>query len=287
MTCCGESARNRNSKRNLNKQVRYTQLGFKPSIGVNVRAKETCFAKQMTVFKVGEINMPDKTFMLPGTDEHEPITTPVYCYLIEHEQGYVLVDTGIANEGLGAVAQGQSIVEQLTIAGIKRDAIKFIVMTHMHLDHAAYMNAFDNCRFVIRQSEWEMALSPTENEGGYVPSQYDRVRESDVWPIPDNEDFDLFKDGSIVLVSTRGHSIGHQSVLVKLPQSGGHFIAGDAAYLRENLDRNILPGRCTDEVAAYISMSKLREYERRGYAIHFGHDPLQEQSLLLYPQRYL
>ena len=53
-------------------------------------------ASKMAIFKVVEINMPDRTFALPGTDDHSPVTIPVYCYLIEHEKGMVLVDTGVA-----------------------------------------------------------------------------------------------------------------------------------------------------------------------------------------------
>lgn len=245
------------------------------------------YATNMRIVKVGTIGMPDRTFMLPGTDNHEPITTPVYCYLIEHERGLVLVDTGIANEGLGVVEKGQGVVEQLAQMGIETDRITCVVMTHMHLDHAAGMGALHNCKFIVRRSEWDMALNPTEREGGYVASHFDKLSRENVELIDGEKDFDLFSDGSIVLVSTRGHSAGHQSVLVRLKESGNFLIAGDAIYLRDNLDRNILPGYCTDEDAAYASMNKLRELEAAGCKILPGHDPAQERNLVLSPKAYL
>ncbi|MGN0077779.1 MAG: N-acyl homoserine lactonase family protein, partial [Coriobacteriales bacterium] len=234
----------------------------------------------MTIFKVGKINMPDRTFALPGTEDHSPVVMPVYCYLIEHEKGLVLVDAGVANEDLGVVEPGQDIVSQLETIGFDADDIDFLVMTHMHLDHAAYMDSFPNSTVVVRGSELSIALDPPASEGGYVISQY-RLLTSDsslrkVVSVPDDADFDLFGDGSIVLTDTRGHSAGHQSVVVNLLDSGRFLIVGDAAYFHTNLDGDILPGRCTSDCEAHRSLEKLHQIEQQGVTLLFGHDPDQE-----------
>lgn len=246
---------------------------------------------KMIIFKVGEINLPDRTFALPGTDDHSPVTMPVYCYLIEHEKGLVLVDAGVANEDLGVVEPGQDIAKQLEAAGYALDDIDYLVMTHMHLDHAAFMDSFPNSTVVVRRSELEIALDPPASEGGYVPSQYRLLATAGSSSrravcISDDEDYDLFGDGSIVLIDTAGHSVGHQSVSVSLPGSGRFLIVGDAAYFRANLDRDILPGKCTCDSKAHFSLERLRTLEASGCQLLFGHDPLQEHELRLFPCAY-
>ena len=57
----------------------------------------------------------------------------------------------------------------------------------------------------------------------------------------DDEVVDVFFDGSLILVDTRGHSRGHQSVIVSLPKSGRIVLAGDAVQVADNLREGILP----------------------------------------------
>src|SRR6516164_9204141 len=54
-------------------------------------------------------------------------------------------------------------------------------------------------------------------------------------------DKDVFGDGSVIVLNTPGHTPGHHSLLVKLPQMGAVIIAGDAAHFRENYDSDGVP----------------------------------------------
>ena len=51
-------------------------------------------------------------------------------------------------------------------------------------------------------------------------------------PVP--IDKDVFGDGSVMMLYTPGHTPGHHSLLVKLPQTGNFIITGDAVHFREN-----------------------------------------------------
>ena len=49
-------------------------------------------------------------------------------------------------------------------------------------------------------------------------------------------DYDLFGDGSVMILSTPGHTIGHQSMKVKTASGGTIIITQDAVWMQENLD---------------------------------------------------
>lgn len=240
----------------------------------------------MYIMRVGRIEMPDVNGMLPGTREHGPASIPAYCYLLEHDKGRVLVDTGLANEGLGVVREGEDVVSQLAGLGLTPSDIDYVVLTHMHLDHAAYMSAFPEATFVVRHEELKMAWWPDHFEGGYVLEQYAKTREFNFIEPADDEELDLFGDGSVRLLDTRGHSRGHQSVLVTLERDGRFVIAGDAAYFSRNLEEWILPGICTSSLDAERSIARLRHLRDCGWKLLFGHDEGQEQELRIVPAYY-
>jgi N-acyl homoserine lactone hydrolase len=89
------------------------------------------------------------------------------------------------------------------------------------------------------------------------------------------------------LLDTRGHTQGHQSALVDLPESGTLILPFDAADLQENFDDDILPGECCDDAAALSAVLRLKaiEKESKGTLLLF-HDPVAIQSIKLAPACY-
>ena len=54
-------------------------------------------------------------------------------------------------------------------------------------------------------------------------------------------DHDVFGDGSVTIISTPGHTPGHQSLLVKLPKTGAMVLSGDAVHFKSNWDNRGVP----------------------------------------------
>lgn len=241
---------------------------------------------KLYVIRIGRINLPDKGHMTPGSGVGQPISMPAYCYLIEHDKGVVLVDCGQWNGGPGVVQDGEDIVSQLKTLGYQPDDVDYVVMTHLHVDHAAYMTSFPNATFVVRKEELKAAWWPEKCEGGYIFDQYKDTRGFKFIQPLDNETFDLFQDGTIVLIDTKGHTRGHQSIILKLPNSGKIVLTGDASSLRENMDSMIQPGVCTSNWDAMRSLQNLRHLEAIGCTLFFGHDVEQEKMLKLAPAYY-
>ena len=241
---------------------------------------------KMYIMPAGRINLPDKGHMTPGSGVGEPISMPAYCYLIQHGDTLLLVDTGQSDGGPSAVPDDEICYNQIKKLGYCADDINYVIMTHLHIDHAAYMNAFPNATFIVRHEELRAAWWSEKCEKGYVFDHYKDTRAFDFIEPEDNEEYDIFGDGSIVLIDTKGHTRGHQSILLALKNTGNVAILGDAASLRENLDSHIQPGYCSDSWNAMRALDKVRHLEIQGYKLLFGHDVEQESELKFIPEYY-
>ena len=234
----------------------------------------------------GRINLPDKGHMTPGLNVGEPISMPVYTYLIVHPKGLVLVDTGQEPGGPSVVEKEDRVVSRLKELGYSPGDIKYVIMTHLHVDHAAYMTEFPNGTFIVRKEELKAAWWSERCEHGYVYEHYKDTRDFRFFEPLDREDFDVFMDGTVVCIDTKGHTRGHQSVVVKLKNTGNVVLVGDAASLKENLELGIQPGVCSNNWYAMQSLNKLKHLEENGYKLLFGHDIYQEKEIRLSPLYY-
>jgi N-acyl homoserine lactone hydrolase len=223
---------------------------------------------------------------LPGVlgGRKDWVWIPVPAFLIEHPgAGPVLVDTGMhpsvaedPKENLGAfgdriyelrMTTDQGIRAQVKARGVDPDAIKTVVMTHLHLDHASGVSEFPAATFVVDGREWESASKGGVTKGyhhNHFDRDYDwRLLDYDADDVSSHETFgrtfDLFGDGSLRLLSTPGHTLGHQSVLLRL--SGGEaLLTGDAAYTLAGLHAATLPLMIADEHRFKRSQQELRGY---------------------------
>jgi glyoxylase-like metal-dependent hydrolase (beta-lactamase superfamily II) len=89
-------------------------------------------------------------------------------------------------------------------------------------------------------------------------------------------DLDLFGDGSIYVHRTVSHTPGSQILVVRLPKTGTVVLTSDAVYLKENLDKNLLPsvGSVYDPsgmLDAYAWIRRLQDMENAD--VIYAHDP--------------
>ncbi|TMK42399.1 MAG: N-acyl homoserine lactonase family protein [Actinobacteria bacterium] len=212
------------------------------------------------------------------------IWAPVPAFLVEHPgAGAILVDTGFApsvaenpRESLGwragtlftlRVGPEQAIREQLLARGIDPDAVGLVVMTHLHFDHASGVPEFPAATFVVDRHEWEAASSGGFRHG-YRHSHFDHPfdwREIDYGAsdVESHETFgrtvDLLGDGSVRLLSTPGHTHGHQSVLLRLA-GRSLLLVGDAAYTRRAIAESWIPALYADRHVYLRSLGEIQRY---------------------------
>ena len=107
---------------------------------------------------------------------------------------------------------------------------------------------------------------------GYVQNDFcgDRQR----LEVFDYEDrFDLLGDGRLQLLSTIGHTPGHQSLLVTFDSGRSFALSGDAVYNQAQLDELRPPGLVVDAVAAAGSVGVLAGLADARHHCLIPHDP--------------
>jgi N-acyl homoserine lactone hydrolase len=209
-------------------------------------------------------------------DSERPARFPVPAYLIETETERILVDTGLnpaavadpeAHYGPGAIAffkleQEQSIAEQVDLA-----TVTMVVLTHLHFDHAGGLSLIPaSVPVVVQRAEWEASQDRAAVERNFfLPRDYADAPAN--LALVDG-DHDLLGDGSIELLSTPGHTAGHQSVRV-----GDLVLGADVGHFASTLDDHRFPIFANDYDEQRRSAERLRALRDGGSQIIPGHDP--------------
>ncbi|CAK6481100.1 N-acyl homoserine lactonase family protein [Peribacillus castrilensis] len=218
------------------------------------------------------------------------ISAPSSVWIIEHpKKGVILFDTGInynvadpesaikhwgpgMREAFGCcMTREHAIDRQLIKLGYKPNDVKYVILSHMHLDHAGGMCHFPNATFVVQKNELRYAWWPDPWTGlVYCLNDYKDTREYNFLQI--DGDIDLFQDGTIKLFTTPGHSPGHQAMILRLENRGPVCLAADTGHLKEAY-RNFTPMPYDWSTEKHISSyMKLRTIENAGTPIYFTHD---------------
>ena len=125
------------------------------------------------------------------------------------------------------------IDEQLKKLGYSPDKVKVVITSHSHLDHIGNIKLFPNAIHVIQKKELYQAWWPEKFQGGrrLRDGRFRRPRR-DFNYLELDGDYDLFGDGTVMVLSTPGHTLGHQSVKVKLGSGQTIIMAQDAIWLQ-------------------------------------------------------
>lgn len=200
----------------------------------------------------------DNSFLVQLTDPGETYDIVCPFYVIRHPDGVAVVDTGLSHEMLDDPASygqhGAAFMEDflptieyepdhhperhLETLDLSPADVDYVIMTHLHADHAGQMDLFPDATFLVQQEELRYAHWPIPvQEVFYLPGDFDLLR-SDAYDVrPLTGEYDVFGDGSVRTFPTPGHTPGHQSVIVDLDASGPIILGADIAHQQDGLDR--------------------------------------------------
>jgi N-acyl homoserine lactone hydrolase len=231
----------------------------------------------------------------PGAHQGVAYDFADHCYLIRHGERLFLWDTGmsdaIASKPEGVSAGGGLLVlkvvrplaAQLAALHVSPDDITDLALSHFHSDHAGNAAAFARATHYVQKAERDAAFGPDAARYGYAPPLYQALRDNPTREL--DGDFDVFGDGSVVILSTPGHTPGHQSLYVRLPKRGGVVLTGDLVHLEENWTQRRVPSRNVDRDRSLASMAKVAELLEREHAeLWINHDAHQGDALPLAPE---
>jgi N-acyl homoserine lactone hydrolase len=204
------------------------------------------------------------------------------CYLVKHGDEYLLWDTGHAMT-MPNVAPKVSLVDLLAKINVTPDQIKYIGISHYHADHTGQVNSFPKATVLIGKGDWQAITAPTPAEGvNYKPFESWIKGDSKVEPLA--TDKDVFGDGTVIVLNTPGHTPGHHSLLVKLPQTGNVILSGDAVHFRENLDSSGVPWFNFDRAQTVASIERIKKIAANLKAtVIIQHDARDIEKLPVFP----
>jgi len=173
------------------------------------------------------------------------------CYLIKHPKGTLIWDTGLP-DALVAYPNGydpgggvftayvhKTLLSQLQEINVDPASVDYIAMSHLHFDHTANANYFTNATWLIQQSEYDIAFNEQGLSYGFDPTSYSELAKNPLKILHGH--YDVFDDKSVVIISTPGHTPGHQSLYLDLAQTGPVVLSGDLYHLQFNRDNYGVP----------------------------------------------
>jgi len=219
----------------------------------------------------------DKSLLVYMKYMGQPYSAAVKPLLIKTPDENILVDTGIGelpekNMKLYNVRRkaGENLKTQLATHGLKPDDINIVINTHLHFDHCGNNTLFSKAKFIVQADEYKYAFTPDRfQQSAYMRELFDI-----------KADYQLIHGkhkltDDIYILPTPGHSIAHQSVIIKT-EGKNYVYCGDAAPIKENLERRNIPGVLYCSHKALKSIDLLKTIENAFYI--YSHD--NEQTLI-------
>ncbi len=262
-----------------------------------ITASSGAFAQKLYWATSGTFGPFNIQGLIPTVKEARDITIPISMWVLDHPKGLVVFDTGnnvAISDGVSfckkywapgncdflkpSQTRADVIDRQLKKLGYSLGQVKVVVTSHAHLDHAGNIGMFPKAIHVFQKKElyqgwWPEKFQGREVAGTFVLADIAAARDFNFLEL--NGDYDLFGDGSVLILSTPGHTLGHQSMKVKLPESGTIIISQDAIWMQENLDGH--PAGLNYSVKDYTDSLNRMKFMRdiEGAQIFMAHDQAQ------------
>ncbi|MFF2907805.1 N-acyl homoserine lactonase family protein [Paenibacillus sp. NPDC057934] len=226
---------------------------------------------------------------------------PIYTVLIDHPEGKILFDTACNPNSMGpegrwaestqlsspwAASEECYLHNRLEQLNVRPEDIRYVIASHLHLDHAGCLEMFTNATIIVHEDELNGALqSYARNikDGAYVWDDIDAwIKNHLQWKtIKRQEDNLELAEGIKILNFGSGHAWGMIGLHIELPETGGIILASDAIYSAESYGPPVRPPGIIYDLLGYRdTVEKIRTLAARTNSqVWFGHDGNQFKQL--------
>lgn len=215
------------------------------------------------------------------------VTVPVNVFVVEHDDGLILFDTGpsqslVTDPGYWPdrvtrlfmrkifrlhIGPEDTLAIQLERAGYRTADVRTAVLSHLHFDHAGGIGDLPDAELLVAPEAWEHLLGPHAVREAVLRRDLDvpgaRWRQMEFVPTDDpdlapfTEVHDVTGDGSVLVVPTPGHLPGSVSMLVRRAAAPPVLLIGDLTYSEDLLQRDQVPAT-GDAAVLRESFAKVR-----------------------------
>lgn len=244
---------------------------------------------------------------LGNSDEKERrgawVNSPVTLFLIEHPQGIVLFDTGCHPDAMTSrwdennrkrtpyrYSKDNLLLEQIRQLGYSPDDVRYVVVSHLHEDHAGGLEFFPHSEIIVSDEELKQTLrlyALNGEMGGYIRNDIRAWLDADLnWnPIPADEAEYPLLDGLKILNFGPGHTFGMLGLQVELEKSGTILLVSDAINMGVNYGPPVrYPGLAYDTRGYEKTIRRIKLLQgQTGAKVFFGHDEKQLENLHVWP----
>ncbi len=180
-------------------------------------------------------------------------TFPVFSYLIAHPRGPIIIDTGVGTNSTFIDKLYSPVHHDLDHAlsrhGVRVEDVQTVITSHLHFDHCGQNDRFGHSEIFVQRAEIEAAQSPHYT----VPE----------WAFPVGIELtsiegDLQIVDGVRIISTPGHTPGHQSVLIDDGNGTRTIVCCQASWNTDSFEAGTLGDDGWNQDEGTNSLAKLR-----------------------------
>ena len=245
------------------------------------------------IFDNGAIKGLDPKLFNFTREELKEVDFVDVSYLIVHPRGTLMFDSGgIADSKF---KDGQPVTEppmsatkpllpQLAAAGYKPADINYFALSHYHADHTGNANEFAGSTWLVQKAERDFMFGKIPEGTIIAVDSFIKLKDAKT-KILNDESFDVFGDGTVVLMSAPGHTPGHQVLAVKLAHRGLVVLAGDLHHYPEERTTGRTPTFEFNAEQSKASRAKIEQFVKDNHGeLWIEHDIATHAKLPRSPQ---
>ncbi|MBL4604536.1 MAG: N-acyl homoserine lactonase family protein [Flavobacteriaceae bacterium] len=199
-------------------------------------------------------------------------------YVISHPKGNLMWDAGLPEQlvlpepvtpgdGAFTVRRPDSLVHQLASIGFKIEDFKYFAMSHSHFDHTGHANRMKDATWLVQENEYNSVAGDSAKVKNPAVKELLKVQKL-------NGDYDVFGDGTVVIKSMPGHTVGHQVLYIDLGLEQPILLTGDLYHFEENRTSRGVPSFNYNVEQTLESMDRFEAFAKEKNAnVFIQHSP--------------